>query len=239
MDGLRTLIDLDGWMWMLLRREPTAGEHPTIIGYQHDLPAPVLAAVGAAIYDRAMPLHVYARLEALPARSTPLLVTRQELVDDDAYRAHPATVRYPALARLERSLFAVLPIGELGLLHLVSMHRMRRDALTFGVRERSLVTAILRELSWLHRLGVGEAQRAIAERISELTLRQKLVLFLVTEGFDVRRVATYLNVSVHTVNDHLKTIHRHFQVSSRPELLACLSGRAAPRQAWSYEMTRS
>lgn len=53
-----------------------------------------------------------------------------------------------------------------------------------------------------------------------LSMRARQVLTLVVSGDSPKAISQKMNVSVHTVNDHLKSIHRHFNVSSRSELLS-------------------
>ncbi|MFD4994730.1 LuxR C-terminal-related transcriptional regulator [Streptomyces buecherae] len=55
-----------------------------------------------------------------------------------------------------------------------------------------------------------------------ITPRERDVMDLLLEGLPTKRVATRLDVSVHTVNDHLKAIYRKLGASGRDELLANL-----------------
>jgi DNA-binding CsgD family transcriptional regulator len=58
----------------------------------------------------------------------------------------------------------------------------------------------------------------------DVTPREQLVLERLLEGFPSKEIARVLGVSPHTVNDHLKAVHRKFGVSSRTELVARLCG---------------
>ncbi len=55
-----------------------------------------------------------------------------------------------------------------------------------------------------------------------ITPRERDVLDLLLDGLPTKRVATRLDLSLHTVNDHLKAIYRKVGASGRDELLATL-----------------
>ena len=47
-------------------------------------------------------------------------------------------------------------------------------------------------------------------------------LNLLLAGYGMKQVAAGLGISVHTVNDYVKALHRHFGVATRAELLTKL-----------------
>ena len=53
----------------------------------------------------------------------------------------------------------------------------------------------------------------------DLTPRQRAVLEALAEGLSVKQVAARLGLSTHTVNDHVKNLHRLFGVRNRAQLL--------------------
>ena len=55
---------------------------------------------------------------------------------------------------------------------------------------------------------------------SQLPPRVRQVLRCLLEGDGDKQIAARLQLSPHTVNQYIKTIYAHFQVNSRPELLA-------------------
>lgn len=64
-------------------------------------------------------------------------------------------------------------------------------------------------------------RRRDAEALAEtLSKRQREVLTHLLRGDAPKQIAPVLGVTVHTVNEHIKEIHRHFNVTSRAELLA-------------------
>lgn len=66
----------------------------------------------------------------------------------------------------------------------------------------------------------GERRRHAEVLANELSPRQREVLTLLLRGLAVKEIAGELDLSQHTVNEHVKALHRHFNVSSRGELLA-------------------
>jgi DNA-binding NarL/FixJ family response regulator len=57
----------------------------------------------------------------------------------------------------------------------------------------------------------------VAAAEDELTARESEVLVLIARGLRLREVAETLQISRHTVGDHVKTIYRKLQVNSRAE----------------------
>jgi DNA-binding CsgD family transcriptional regulator len=80
----------------------------------------------------------------------------------------------------------------------------------FGAREKLLVELLHEELGreWL------------AAREPRLSPRQREVLELLRRGDSEKEVAAALELSVHTVHDHVKALHRAYGVRSRGELMA-------------------
>lgn len=56
-----------------------------------------------------------------------------------------------------------------------------------------------------------------------LTAREQAVIECALDGAAVKQIARILNISLHTVNDHLKSVYRKTGVNSREELIASLS----------------
>lgn len=56
-------------------------------------------------------------------------------------------------------------------------------------------------------------------QVRELSPRQKQVLWMLCSGDGEQQIATRLGISLHTVHDYVKALHKHFGVSSRAELI--------------------
>lgn len=74
--------------------------------------------------------------------------------------------------------------------------------------------------------------------LEKLTARQKEILRLLLGGFDTKSVARELDISVHTVTEHLRVARRHLGVSNSREA-ARLLGRAeaGPPIIWDPAIT--
>ncbi|MEL7238560.1 MAG: LuxR C-terminal-related transcriptional regulator [Planctomycetota bacterium] len=58
------------------------------------------------------------------------------------------------------------------------------------------------------------------KRLATLRIRQRQVLLGLVQGMSEKEVAVELGISPNTVHAHVKELHRHFDVSSRGELLS-------------------
>jgi DNA-binding CsgD family transcriptional regulator len=101
-----------------------------------------------------------------------------------------------------------------GLLFIMCNHRGERD---FSQRTKNVMQ--LMSISVANLLGRSLASYA-DPKPSELTPRCQDVLACMLQGDGDKHIAKRLLISPYTVNQHVKTIYRHFGVHSRPELLA-------------------
>lgn len=85
-----------------------------------------------------------------------------------------------------------------------------------GDGEHRLFRLFVSELYRLHRSGCLDAGRAPAD----LPPRRQQVLDRVLRGRGVKQIASDLGISRWTVDEHLRAIYRHFDVSGREELIA-------------------
>lgn len=85
----------------------------------------------------------------------------------------------------------------------------------FDERERRIAHIILTEVPWLHYLEFPE--RSI---INRLYPRHRTVLNLLCEGWDRKKIASHLGISLQTLHGYVKEIFRHFKVHSQSELIA-------------------
>jgi DNA-binding CsgD family transcriptional regulator len=121
---------------------------------------------------------------------------------------------------------SVYPFSSAGHYSGIGVHRVHGKP-DFTERDRRILHLITSEIDWLHRAGVPESG---APSAVPLTQRQRQVLFFLLAGDSIKQVAAKLEISAHTVNDYVKLIHKHYNVSSRGELLSkFLSISAAPK----------
>ncbi len=114
----------------------------------------------------------------------------------------------------------------------LALNRRRGDG-RFSVRDLRMLRLLNGELHRIYSEGklrmMGEQASALDER-ARLPQRSQQVLELLLKGQSLKEVAGNLSLSRHTVNDHVKVIHRTLGVSTRAELLAhCLGVRPQKR----------
>jgi DNA-binding CsgD family transcriptional regulator len=88
----------------------------------------------------------------------------------------------------------------------------------FGTRERTLVHLIHTELAHVWRR--PRANGAVRDALAGLSRRLRETLELLHAGLSEKQISIRLALSVHTVHDYVKELHRRFHVSSTPELVA-------------------
>jgi DNA-binding CsgD family transcriptional regulator len=141
--------------------------------------------------------------------------TREQLAPDAEWYGSPLFERFRAPADLDDLLFSYYPIGR-NLLSGIGLHR-RLGAPRFGARERCLAHLVMSQVDWLHR---AETDVPAADHVDALSARQRQVLLRLLTGQGKKQIARGLEISEHTVNDHVKALHAHFNVTSRGELLS-------------------
>lgn len=90
------------------------------------------------------------------------------------------------------------------------------DRPRFSATERTIVDLVLLEMSWVFEDDLLAASR---KEIS-LSPRQRQTLDHLLSGDSEKQIAAKLQLSQNTVHHYVKALHRHFDVSSRSELLA-------------------
>lgn len=96
-----------------------------------------------------------------------------------------------------------------------------RDQPVFGRKEALAATALMSVLRERARLAFGSRETSSMSRV---TKREQEILEQLTLGKTVREIAQSLNRSPHTVHDHVKSLHRKLDASSRGELISRFLG---------------
>jgi DNA-binding CsgD family transcriptional regulator len=98
----------------------------------------------------------------------------------------------------------------------LSLHR-RFGRPDFSPRDVTLTYAALGGIPWLS----AEAAEASGDQsFDQLTPRQRAVMLCLLDGLSRKEISRRLEISVHTVNDHIKTVFKQLGVTSVPELAA-------------------
>lgn len=80
------------------------------------------------------------------------------------------------------------------------------------------VTRITKAMDLLEQFEVP--QRPVPYQMADLSPRERETLQRLLAGDSEKQAASNLRLSVNTVHDYVKALHRRFEVSSRAELLA-------------------
>jgi len=147
----------------------------------------------------------------VPLYGSAFTVTRQKVIADRHWeRSVSANERFRPLG-CDDFVMSMMPVASLGVISSLEVYRGR--GVRFSERERLFIELLHEELGhdW-NRVGHEEGAR--------LTPRQRQVLAQLMAGASEKELAYELNVSPHTVHEHIKAIHRAFGARSRGELLA-------------------
>lgn len=103
----------------------------------------------------------------------------------------------------------------------IGLHRRQGKPL-YSVRERTLAHLVLTQVDWLHRAQTDVP--ANNNSLLDLSPRQREVLLHLLGGDGRKQVARKMSLSEYTVDDHVQAIYRHFNVTSKSELLSLFIG---------------
>lgn len=87
----------------------------------------------------------------------------------------------------------------------------------FNEREARITHILLSEVPWLHFTAFPDKE---TQEITLLYPRHRTVLNLLCEGWNRKKIATHLGLSVNTIHGYSKVIFKHFKVHSQAELIA-------------------
>jgi len=94
----------------------------------------------------------------------------------------------------------------------------------YTMREQRVLRLFVASLAPL----IGKRLATLLVMDPDLPPRLRQVLELLMKGQSEKQVAAELDISRHTVHDHVKRLHKHFDVASRGELLARAFARRDP-----------
>jgi DNA-binding CsgD family transcriptional regulator len=223
LEGLARIIAADVWAWAIGRRDPT---NPS-------LPALFWATDGGWASDEQRTIAFQPNFETTTISrrlfgepSAHVTRTRNQLASDGEWYESEVYLKYRLPAELDDFLMTVYRPSQ-DAVSWIGMHR-RRGAPPFGGRERCIVHIVTGEIDWLHR---GGTDLPAADGVVALSPRLRQVLLMLLAGDSRKQVANKLGISEHTVIDYVKALHRHFDVSSRGELLAKWAAPCGPGTA--------
>lgn len=117
---------------------------------------------------------------------------------------------------------ALVPLGSANSNRMLAVEMgVRPEASGFGDADVAVLTAVLTELSRRAVLAFGTTP---SNPMNRITPREQLILDQLALGRTVKQIADTLARSPHTIHDHVKSLHRKLNVSSRGELIARVLG---------------
>ena len=150
----------------------------------------------------------------VPLYGSAFTVSRQNVIGDRHWdRSFSANERFRPLG-CDDFVMSMMPVAALGVIS--SMDVYRDAGKRFSERERLLVELLHEELG-------HDWNRVEREEGARLTPRQRQVLAQLMAGSSEKELAYELNISPHTVHEHIKAIHRAFGARSRGELFASVA----------------
>ena len=164
--------------------------------------------------------------EALIETGSHVTRLRQHIVPDERFESSPAEPYWRA-ANIGPLILSARPLEGRGS-SIIGFYRPV-SAPAFTPREARIAHIILSGVPWLHEAGTPHP--AVHE-IPKLPPRCRLILNQLVQGRARKEIALDLGISLHTVNDYIKQIFRHFDVHSQTQLISRLrngDGRDAGR----------
>ena len=217
MDGLCAMIGARGWMWVRSRLDDFTQPVNYDYLYGGGLEAGQMGRIAERMFSTLGPGSEFAPLNRHIDAGRFFSVTRRQMVDDAAWKkdATMAAVRQAGIDEMMYSWFPV-PDGRSGTVWSGGWFYRGVDSPGFDPRDCRLAHLIMSECGVLHVDGLDLSEEAA---LQTLTPKQRLVLTQLIDGQSVKQVAYHLDLSPHTVGDHVKAIYRHFEVQSRAELM--------------------
>ncbi len=140
--------------------------------------------------------------------------TRAAVLSDEQFSVSAAGQALQEIG-FDQFMISVYPIDHRFHSGIGLYRRVGRPA--FTERDRTIVHLLWQQVEWLHR---QEIDLPVGTKFIELSLRERQVLILLLGGGTRRTAAEALEISEHTVGDHMKAIYRKLKVRTRGELLA-------------------
>ncbi|MBN1908105.1 MAG: helix-turn-helix transcriptional regulator [Pirellulales bacterium] len=219
MDGLCELVGAPYWTWLIARATP-GEQRPVFIANLTNLPENIRedfyrSSTDPSAYEPNMPRLVQ---ESRSSSLSHITRTRQQLLSDEEWYESLHYRQHRAPANLDHCMYSLCPLKLEGvpIVLSVGLHRTH-DQQPFNERERRLAHLLLTEADWLRTALVPPDEGVTMQSLAP---RERQTLMFLMDGHSSKQIATKMGISIHSVNDYLKTIHRHYGVSSRSELFS-------------------
>lgn len=214
MDDLSKLVNADGWLWSTSHVLQDQSQ-PVSMGLIHGGLTDRQITGWLEASQSNCPPPEDAPLAAETLRGKHFTRTRQQVVPDSLWYSHPAVQQHRLAVGIDHFLYSIYPVTDLNVWSCIGFYRqVGREA--FSDRDRRLIHIITSEIDWLHRAGIPTEEGV---KVPQLPPRRRAVLIMLLDGRTRKDVARLLQISPHTVKEHIDCIYRHFNVSSQIELI--------------------
>jgi len=143
-------------------------------------------------------------------------MARTQLADSHEWYNSPAYCDYYRALGIDQFIVSINPLGG-GAVSMIWLWRNSGDA---PFQERAVNLLYHAHAEMIRLAGEGRLTLPLQCEPSNLTLRQQHTLWLLGEGLTEKEVAAEMRLSVYTVHDHIKALHRTLGVGNRGELVA-------------------
>ena len=218
MEGLANLFDtkVAGIVWSYLPERP--GEFPRSEVELHygTTPEEERAFVNAFLGENAtFQSECLRRIVAIPARF--VTVRRQDVMSDEEWYASSECQQIHQTCGVDSHLTSFFVAASQGRLFGIGLHRAwGKPQFTAVDRRRLRVLHFELARAWRARFAAPSDDPTIRQ----LPQRLRQVLWLLCLGRSEKEVAAHLDLSLHTVHNHIRRLHNALNVSSRGGLLA-------------------
>jgi DNA-binding CsgD family transcriptional regulator len=214
MTGLCKLIKADAWVWALsCQRDPAKPQvyvsflnggftEEGFVKFLEAIDHPEMVAFASKFF-----------LE-LQTKGTHLTRLRFQITSKEQFLPSAAHEAWKA-ADIGPTILSMRPLDEHSSSTLGFYRHYQRAE--FTPREARIAHIVLTEVSWLHEQGWPEDRGVTAPQLAK---RQRLALNLLIRGQSRKEIANNMGISVHTAQDYIKEIYRHFKVRSHAELMS-------------------
>ncbi len=215
LERIARLTGADGGFWGWGRGNPVESTITPVVGMPFGFTPvewPVIMEASLDEDGRNFFARVIAdRLQENPHAS----VTRSMLYSDAQWYEIPSYRRHLEPIGWDDWMTSVMYLADDTWCCLTLWRRAGRPA--FRDEELTILHIALGGIRWLH---PRISESVPAESFVDLTPRQRMVMIYLLDGLSRKQIAAALGVSLHTVNDHVKSLYDRFQVHSATELTA-------------------
>lgn len=146
-----------------------------------------------------------------------LTARREDIIPDKQWHSSPFYIECAAQSRVRGTITSFFRIPGTDDAFGLAMHREKSDG-NFSIKEKQMVEMTMQELYLLFQ---ENRLPDLIPAATSLTFRQSQVLHYMIQGDSEKQIAARMQLSKHTVHDHIKAIYKYYDVQSRGELFAC------------------